>query len=101
MIITNEILTASQFAEYYSGEYPLRCDTFDEVRDYLGRGYGIYIKRGLTFTEIDKLDPDKKYVIVEFSLEENYTEHEYLIMFMQKRYEKRFMKNFKADYPNA
>lgn len=96
MIISDKIIYASQFAEYYTGKYFTRCDTFDEVQKILSQNC-IYIKRGVPLTKIHELDKDKPYIIVQFSLEENYTKYEYVVMFVQKKYLSRFMKNMKAD----
>lgn len=97
MIISDQILNANRFAEYYSGKYFSNCDTFDETRDRLASA-GIYIKRGYKLSELrDTLSPDKSYVIVSFSTEEDYTQHEYLAMFIQKKYLNRFIRNMNND----
>lgn len=96
MIVTNDILYANQFVEYYTGKYFTRCDTFEEARKCLASEC-IYIKKGYTFDQIDKLKKDSAYVVVQFSTEDDYTEHEYIIMFIQKKYRDRFLRNMKND----
>lgn len=96
MIISNNMLHASQFVEYYCGLYFTQCDTFNEAREHLRRQC-IYIGDGLKLTEIDKIDKNAMYVLVEFSLEDDYTQHEYRIMRIQKKYVSRFMKNMRED----
>lgn len=95
MIISDKIIYASQFAEYYTGKYFTGCDTFDEVQNILSHEH-IYIKKGVPLSKIHELDKDKPYIIVQFSLEEDYTKYEYVVMFIQKKYLSRFMKNIKA-----
>lgn len=96
MIVTNDILYANQFVEYYTGKYFTNCDTFEEARKCLASEC-IYIKKGYTFDQIDKLKNDSAYVVVQFSTEDNYTEHEYIIMFIQKKYRNRFLHNMEND----
>ena len=96
MIVTNDILYANQFVEYYTGKYFTKCDTFEEARKCLASEC-IYIKKGYTFDQIDKLKNDSAYVVVQFSTEDDYTEHEYIIMFIQKKYRDRFLRNMKND----
>ena len=99
-IISDEIITASQFAEYYSDKFFFNCDTFTEVKRALFCE-GIYIGDGIDLTEIpevlSKAPKDSYFVIVQFSKEENYTEHEYRLMRVQKRYIKRFLKAMEED----
>ncbi len=96
MIICDKILNSRQFAEYYSNTYFTNCDTFDEVKKCLASEC-IYIGDGYHFRNISNLDPAKCYVIVEFSSEEDYTEHEYRAMLIQKKYQNRFIRNMKQD----
>ena len=96
MIVTNDILYANQFVEFYTGKYITKCDTFEEARKCLVSEC-IYIKKGYTFDQIDKLKNDSAYVVVQFSTEDDYTEHEYIIMFIQKKYRDRFLRNMKND----
>lgn len=96
MIITDKILFANEFAEYYSGKYFTRCYTFNETRNCLASAC-IYIKRGYPFSKIDKLDNDSAYVVVQFSTEEDYAQYEYIIMRVQKKYLKRFLRNMAYD----
>lgn len=94
MIICDTVLNARQFAEYYSNKYFTNCDTFEEVRKCLASEC-IYIGSGYNLKNIRKMEPSKCYVIVEFSTEENYTEHEYRFMLVQKKYQNRFTRNMK------
>lgn len=100
MIITDKILTANQFAEYYSGKYYTPCDTFEETRNCLANDAKIYIGEGFRFTELTDTDitvPGKAFVVVSFSSKDDYTKYEYRIMRIQKRYLFRFMKNMNDD----
>lgn len=92
MIITDKILYANEFVEYYTGKCFMDCDTFNEARDRLASEC-IYIKKGYPFSQIDKLDNNLAYAVVQFSTENDYTEHEYVIMRIQKKYLKRFLRN--------
>lgn len=96
MIISDNILYANQFAEYYSGKCFMSCDTFEEVRKCLASEH-IYIKRGCPFSQIDSLDTESAYAVVQFSTESDYTQYEYLIMRIQKKYLKRFLRNMSYD----
>ncbi len=96
MIVTDKMLYANEFAEYYSGKCFLHCDTFEETRKCLAYE-GIYIKKGYLFSQIDKLDSNLSYAVVQFSSEEDYTQYEYIIMRIQKKYLKRFMRNMSND----
>lgn len=96
MIVTNDILFARQFVEYYTGKYFMDCDTFEEAKKCLASEC-IYIKKGYTFDQIDELKNDSAYVVVQFSTEDDYTEHEYIIMFIQKKYRNRFLHNMKGN----
>ena len=96
MIVTDKILYANEFAEYYSGKCFLHCDTFEETRKCLASA-GIYIKKGYPFSQIDKLSNDLTYVVVQFSIENDYTQYEYIIMRIQKKHLKRFLRNMSSD----
>ena len=100
-IISNKIITASQFAEYYSGKFFFNCDTYKEVKRALFCER-IYISDGIDLTEIpevlSKAPKDSYFVIVQFSTKYDYTEHEYKLMRIQKRYIKRFLKAMEEDY---
>ena len=99
-IISDEILYASQFVEYYTGKYFFNCDTLQEVKTIMAFE-NIYISDGEKLNKIpeilNKAPEDAFFVIVQFSKEENYTEHEYRLMRVQKRYIKRFIKAMKED----
>ena len=93
MILTDRVLTARQYAEGYSSMYVTRCDTYDECVNCLMLGAHIYPSRPITLTEFpEKYDEKKNYVLVEFSMEGHYTEHEYCYMTVQKKYLSRFKK---------
>lgn len=100
-IISDKILTSRQFAEAYSGNYYTCCDTWSEVRNCL-RSEQIYIGPGLPLSQIPyefaKVPDENQYVIVQFSTEESYTEYEYKLMRIQKKYEKRFAKNLEEMF---
>lgn len=97
MIICNDILMSSTYVLAYTKRYFVHVDTLDEVRKAL-RSEGIYAGRGKRLSEITSSEiesKDRYYVLVQFSLEENYTEHEYRLMLVQKKYVKRFVKMLK------
>lgn len=100
-IITDKILYGSQFAEYYTGLYFMNCDTFNEVKTKIASQH-IYISDGYSLSEIPEamksLPEDAACVIVQFSTEEDYTQHEYRLMRIQKKYLKRFIKAMNKDY---
>lgn len=100
-IISDNILYSSQFVEYYTGKYFFRCATFNEVKQCLASEF-IFVNKGFKLTEMQnmfgKVPDDTPCVIVQFSKEENYTEYEYRIMRIQKRYIKRFLKRMNEVY---
>lgn len=87
--ICDKVLSARQFAECYSGEYFIGCDTFSETRKRLA-SVGISIDDGVKLTELQKMK-DQKAILVEFSTEENYTEHEYRVMSIPEEYLQGFL----------
>lgn len=99
-IISDKILYGNHFVGYYTGKYFFRCDTLNEVKQCLV-SEGIFISDGFKLTEIqeafEKMEEDTPCVIVQFSTEENYTEYEYRLMRIQKKYIKRFIKNMNED----
>lgn len=95
-IISNDIIPARLFAQYYSNLYFMRCDTYNETWRCLASQH-IYIGQGVPLTQINTLPDGVPCVIVEFSTERNYTEHEYRIIRIQKKYLKRFMKNMQES----
>jgi len=90
MILADRPLDCNEYAEAYSGRYFLRCDTFNECRRCLA-SVRIYIPEGEKMTEFSP-KADKNYVLVSFSAEKNYTQHEYRWMTVQKKYLKGFIK---------
>lgn len=102
-IISDEILSASQFVEYYTGKFFFNCDTLQEVKTIMAFE-NIYISDGKKLNKIPETfnkAPDAFFVIVQFSKQENYTEHEYRLMRIQKRYIKRFLKAMKEEDKNG
>ena len=104
-ILSDRTLYARSYAEALSGYYPLRCDTRNEILGYLC-SRRIYIGKGFSITEIPdvfeknnrrKSPLDKYYVLVEFPLEENYTEHETRMMPIPKKYLVRVKRYLKED----
>ena len=92
-IISDSILYGSQFAEYYTGKYFFKCDTFEEVKNAIASEH-IYIGDGEKLSNIprtlNKAPKDAAYVIVQFAKEEDYTQHEYRLIRIQTKYLKRF-----------
>ena len=86
MVLKNEVLYAAQYAEMLSGRYPLRCDTVDEVIEYL-RSSGNAVGRGAALIDVPAAlkETSKNYVFVEFSLPEDYTKHEIRLMTVPKK----------------
>ena len=99
-IITNDVLSSHQFAEYYTGLYFTHCHTFNETKQCLS-SQQIYISDGYLLSDIPKaimeLPVDTPTVIVQFSTENNFTEYEYRLMRIQKKYLSRFIKNMNND----
>lgn len=95
-VLSDKVLTARQFAEYYSNMYFTRCDTYEEARRCLASQH-IYIGEGVHLTQINTLPVNVPCVIVQFSTERNYTEHEYRVIRIQKKYLNRFLKNLKES----
>ena len=77
MIVSNQILTARQYIEGLTNHYYLKCDTFKEAAKCADIN-GIKPKSYM-LTAMPKMSSGT-YVIVEFSKETNYTEHEYRFM---------------------
>jgi|GEM_PF-4094123 len=100
-ILINKVVYGSDFAAMLTGKYPMNCDTLAEVKDYL-RTEGIYIGDGSELINIPgelakSSSEDKNFVFVEFSKEEDYTQHEVRLMTIQKRYLSR-VKKFIAEH---
>lgn len=87
---------ASMFVECYTGLYYTKTDTFAEARRRLAYHH-IGMADGWKLTEIDNIPDGTTCVLVQFSTEENYTEYEYRIMRVQKKYISRFIRRLK-DY---
>lgn len=94
-IISDSILYGSQFAEYYTGKYFFKCNTFEEVKNAIASEH-IYISDGEKLSNmpqmLSKAPEDAAYVIVQFAKEEDYTQHKYRLMRIQKKYIERFTK---------
>ena len=101
-VLSNQILTARNYAEAYSGRYFAPCDTYEEVKKCLA-SCGIYISKGIRLKDFGPAEDLKCakdgmcYVLVQFSTEENYTEYEYLWMSVQKKYRKRFERYLREE----
>lgn len=95
--VSNKLLTAKQFVEYYTGLYFPYCDTLKEAKNCLS-SENIWIGDGCKLTEIDKIKlSNGNFALVEFSTNDNYARYEIRIMRVQKRYLKRFLRNMTAD----
>jgi hypothetical protein len=96
--ITDEVLYGSKYVEAYTGLYYYQPEvsTCEECRRACASS-SIYISKGYKLTEIDKIPETANCVLVQFSKEEDYTEPDYRIMTVQKKYLKRFLKNL-AEY---
>ena len=91
-IISDKVIDAPTLAFCYTGLYFTRSNTFRETWRCLCQ-YHIPLGDGLPLTKIGQADPDGYYVIVQFSTEQNYTEYEYRLIRIQKKYLSRFLKN--------
>ena len=89
-------LYANAFVECYTGFYYTNTDTFNEAKHRLMCNH-IGVSDGWTISEINNIPDGTTCVLVMFSKEENYTEHEYRIMRIQKKYIARFKRRL-ADY---
>ena len=97
-IIYDKIISSSTFAECYTGKYFTNTSTFEEVKQRLA-SCCIYIGNGYKLSEIDKIKNNEgDYVIVSFSEENDYTKYEYRVMYIQKKYRKRFKNHLKTEY---
>lgn len=95
-ILCNKILTAKQYIEGVTGKYFIHVDTLDETKKAL-LSQGIAISNGICLmdmiqhiTQCVDANPDAAFVFVEFSTEEDFTQHEVKLMRVPKRYIKRF-----------
>jgi len=96
-IICDKIISASTFAECYTGKYFTNTSTFKETKQRL-LSCGISISDGYKFSEINNInDNDGEYVVVCFSEEHNYVEYEYRVMYIQKKYRSRFKRYLKEE----
>lgn len=97
-ILSDNLLSARQYAEYYSGLYFSHCDTLEETKNCLA-SENIWISDGLKLSELTQLEhlDNAYFVLVEFSLPDDYTQHEIRLMRVQKRYLSRFLRNMIAD----
>ena len=97
-ILSDNLLSASQYAEYYSGLYFFRCDTLEETKNCLA-SEKIWISDGLKLSDLTQLEhlDNAYFVLVEFSLPDDYTHHEIRLMRVQKRYLSRFLRNMAND----
>lgn len=95
--VSDKLLFANQFVEYYTGLYFLHCDTLKEAKNCLS-SENIWIGDGCKLTEIDKIKlSDGNFALVEFSTDDDFTHHEIRIMRIQKKYLKRFLKNMEIS----
>ena len=95
--ITDDVIYASTYVEAYTGKYFFNVSTYKECQAACA-SEGIYISKGYRLSEIDKVPTDMNCILVQFSKESDYTEHDYLIMTIQKKYLSRFKKNLAAIY---
>lgn len=99
-IISDNILYASQFVQYYTGKFYFNCDTLNEVKNIMAFE-NIYISDGVELSNIPKTlikaPEDASFVIVQFATREDYTKQEYRLMRIQKKYVRRFVKNMEED----
>ena len=95
--IHNEPISACFFVECYTGMYYTRTSTFEEVKDRLAR-HGIHIGPGYTLMNNGKIPADGPCILVDFAKDEDYTQHDYRIMRIQKKYLNRFKKNLAELY---
>ena len=98
MFITDKVITAGTYALCYSGQYFVHCDTYKECQMKLTSEH-IYVPKGMPITKLTADDIAKKnLIIVQFSKEECFTDHDYLVMTVQKKYLKRFLKRLEEEY---
>ena len=91
--ITDDVLYGRTYVNAYTGKYFVGAvDTYEECRQACASEC-IYISKGYKLSEISKIPETANCVLVQFSKETNYTEYEYKIMTVQKKYLRRFLKN--------
>lgn len=94
-IVTDTIISSSEFAKYYSDKYFFNCSTFKQTKDALC-SEKIYIGNGFKLSEMEKVFstwPDNTLcVIVQFTDENNTDMSDYRVMRIQQRFEKKFIK---------
>ena len=95
-ILSDEILTASYFAELMTGYYFTQCDTFRETQNHLAANH-VFIQNGWKLSEINKIPPSATCVFVQFSKEDCYTEYETLIIRVNKKYLNKFTKRLQEE----
>lgn len=93
--ICDNVITASQYLECYTDKYYSGCDTFEEAKSCALQN-NIRLSNGWRLSEIDQVPANTACVLVEFSTEWNYSDHEYRIMPVQKKYLSRFKANLEV-----
>lgn len=92
--ITNNILSAQQFAECYTGRWFTNCHTYAQMKNCLS-SLNIWIGKPLTLASLtaETLADNNSYALVEFLPEDTSKPCYYGVMRIQKKYLKRFKDN--------
>ena len=98
-VVTNEVLTARTFVEYYCGKYFYHLDTFKEMKQALISERIFPSEWSLVDT--DKIPKDAYVVLVQFSKEKDYTEYEYRWMRVLKKDLKKFRERMEEEMEAA
>lgn len=91
MIISNKVLTARQFAEATTGLYFGHCDTLTELIHCVMPKHipvNAIALKNFPLLHIE----NRNYVLVEVSSDEDFTEHNYYFITVQKKYLNKFKK---------
>lgn len=98
-VITNQVLPARTFVEYYCGKYFCFLDTFKEMKQALISERIFPSEWSLVDT--DKIPKDAYVVLVQFSTEKDYTQYEYRWMRVLKKDLKNFQRNMNEEMGDA
>lgn len=99
IFITNEILSASEFAECYSGCWFTHCVTYTQMRNCLS-SVNIWVGKPIPLAALTEkvLTDNNYYALVEFLSEDTSKPCYYGVMRIQKKYVHRFSRAIKENY---
>ena len=84
-ILTDDVISGRTLVEILTGNY-YTVDTFSECKEALAKHH-FYLNEGYKLKDIPELSKKGgSYVVVDFSDEENFTEHEYRVIPVPKKY---------------